>query len=50
MKQSPYQLLMGVVLLGTVAFYPGRQEDWRQPGCSIYSQKMDPESKSRRLL
>ena len=49
MKQSPYQLLMGVVLLGTVAFLC-RQEDWRQPGCSIYSQKMDPESKNRRLL
>ena len=44
MKQSPYQLLMGVVILGTVAFL-----SW-QPGCSIYSQKMDPESKNRRLL
>ena len=49
MKQSPYQLLMGVVL-EPLLFYPGRLEDWRQPGCSIYSQKMDPESKNRRLL
>ena len=36
--------------LEPLLFYPGRQEDWRQPGCSIYSQKMDPESKNRRLL
>ena len=44
--------LLGLFLrfLEPLLFYPGRQEDWRQPGCSIYSQKMDPESKNRRLL
>ena len=49
MKQSPYQLLMGVVLLGTVAFL-----SWQAGGLAAagmqYSQKMDPESKNRRLL
>ena len=50
MKQSPYQLLMGVVLLGTVAFLSWQAGGLAQPGCSIYSQKMDPESKNRRLL
>ena len=49
MKQSPYQLLMGVVLLGTVAFL-----SWQAGGLAAagmqYIQKMDPESKNRRLL
>ena len=30
MKQSPYQLLMGVVLLGTVAFSPLPQMPWHR--------------------
>ena len=52
MKQSPYQLLMGVVpfLEPLLFLILAGEEDWRQRDAVIYSQKMDPESKNRRLL
>lgn len=50
MKQSPYQLLMGVVLLGTVAFLSWQAGGLAAAGMQYIQSEMDPESKNRRLL
>lgn len=50
MKQSPYQLFMGVVLLCTVTFLSWQAGSLAAAGCSLYMQKMVLERKLKYIV